>query len=326
MKEKLINEVIEEMMPHLNCQQIQKLTEALSSALCGKKITSIQDCVDCNPDLVNKFISAKRVEGLSEKSLSYYQRTIQTMLSGVDKQVQNISTEDLRGYFSSYQDKNKSSRVTIDNIRRILSTFFSWLEDENYILKSPIRRIHKIKSTTIVKEIYSDESLEKMRDNCSNLRDLALVDILASTGMRVGELVLLNKTDVDFVERECKVLGKGNKERIVYFDARTKIHLQEYLSSRSDKNEALFVGLNAPFNRISIEAVELRIRKLGLKVEIIKSHPHKFRRTLATKAIDKGMPIEQLQVLLGHKRIDTTLQYAMVNQANVKASHKKYIG
>lgn len=326
MKEKLINEVIEEMMPHLNCQQIQKLTEALSSALCGKKITSIQDCVDCNPDLVNKFISAKRVEGLSEKSLSYYQRTIQTMLSGVDKQVQNISTEDLRGYFSSYQDKNKSSRVTIDNIRRILSTFFSWLEDENYILKSPIRRIHKIKSTTIVKEIYSDESLEKMRDNCSNLRDLALVDILASTGMRVGELVLLNKTDVDFVERECKVLGKGNKERIVYFDARTKIHLQEYLSSRSDKNEALFVGLNAPFNRISIGAVELRIRKLGLKVEIIKSHPHKFRRTLATKAIDKGMPIEQLQVLLGHKRIDTTLQYAMVNQANVKASHKKYIG
>lgn len=326
MKEKLINEVIEEMMPHLNCQQIQKLTEALSSALCGKKITSIQDCVDCNPDLVNKFISAKRVEGLSEKSLSYYQRAIQTMLSGVDKQVQNISTEDLRGYFSSYQDKNKSSRVTIDNIRRILSTFFSWLEDENYILKSPIRRIHKIKSTTIVKEIYSDESLEKMRDNCSNLRDLALVDILASTGMRVGELVLLNKTDVDFVERECKVLGKGNKERIVYFDARTKIHLQEYLSSRSDKNEALFVGLNAPFNRISIGAVELRIRKLGLKVEIIKSHPHKFRRTLATKAIDKGMPIEQLQVLLGHKRIDTTLQYAMVNQANVKASHKKYIG
>ncbi len=326
MKEKLINEVIEEMMPHLNCQQIQKLTEALSSALCGKKIISIQDCVDCNPDLVNKFISAKRVEGLSEKSLSYYQRTIQTMLSGVDKQVQNISTEDLRGYFSSYQDKNKSSRVTIDNIRRILSTFFSWLEDENYILKSPIRRIHKIKSTTIVKEIYSDESLEKMRDNCSNLRDLALVDILASTGMRVGELVLLNKTDVDFVERECKVLGKGNKERIVYFDARTKIHLQEYLSSRSDKNEALFVGLNAPFNRISIGAVELRIRKLGLKVEIIKSHPHKFRRTLATKAIDKGMPIEQLQVLLGHKRIDTTLQYAMVNQANVKASHKKYIG
>lgn len=326
MKEKLINEVIEEMVPHLNCQQIQKLTEVLNLTLCGKKITPIQDDADCNPDLVNKFISAKRVEGLSEKSLHYYQRTIQTMLDAVGKQVQNISTEDLRDYLSSYQNKNKSSRVTIDNIRRILSTFFSWLEDENYIMKSPIRRIHKIKSTTIVKEIYSDESLEKMRDNCSNLRDLALIDILSSTGMRVGELVLLNKADVNFVERECKVLGKGNKERIVYFDARTKIHLQEYLESRSDTNEALFVGLNAPFNRMSIGAIELRIRKLGLKIEIKKSHPHKFRRTLATKAIDKGMPIEQLQVLLGHKRIDTTLQYAMVNQANVKASHKKYIG
>ncbi len=326
MKEKIINDVIQAMMPHLNCNQIKLLNDVLVASLCGKEIKNIVEDKMEEKKLVDSFISAKRVEGLSEKSLHYYQKTIETMNKQINKPIQEISTDDLRNYLSNYQDKNKSSRVTIDNIRRILSTYFSWVEDENYILKSPIRRIHKIKSATVVKEVYSDESLERMRDNCSSIRDLAMIDILASTGMRVGELVLLNKKDIDFQERECKVLGKGNKERIVYFDARTKIHLQEYLNVRKDDNEALFVTLNAPFNRITIGAIELRIRNLGKELEIDKAHPHKFRRTLATKAIDKGMPIEQLQVLLGHKRIDTTLQYAMVNQANVKASHKKYIG
>ena len=325
MKEKLINDVIQAMMPHLNCNQIKMLNDVLVSALCGKEVKNIiSDESEIN--LVDLFVSAKRVEGLSEKLLHYYKKTIDNMNKIINKSAQFITTDDLRRYLSDYQENNKSSKVTIDNIRRILSTYFSWLEDENYILKSPIRRIHKIKSATVVKEVYSDECLEKMRDNCSSIRDLAIVDILASTGMRVGELVLLNKEDVNFQERECKVLGKGNKERIVYFDARTKLHLQEYLNSRKDNNNALFVGLNAPFKRISIGAIELRIRELGKELDINKAHPHKFRRTLATKAIDKGMPIEQLQVLLGHKRIDTTLQYAMVNQANVKASHKKYIG
>lgn len=326
MKDELINDVIQAMMPHLNCNQIKLLNDVLVSSLCGKEIKSIVDDKIDDKKLVDLFIAAKRVEGLSEKSLHYYFKTIEAMNRQINKPIQDITTDDLRTYLSNYQDNNKSSRVTIDNIRRILSTYYSWLEDENYILKSPIRRIHKIKSATIVKEIYSDESLEKMRDNCSSIRDLAMIDILASTGMRVGELVLLNKKDINFYDRECKVLGKGNKERIVYFDARTKIHLQEYLDTRKDGNDALFVSLNAPFDRITIGAVELRIRNLGKELEIDKAHPHKFRRTLATKAIDKGMPIEQLQVLLGHKRIDTTLQYAMVNQANVKASHKRYIG
>lgn len=232
----------------------------------------------------------------------------------------------MRNYLTQYQEEHGSSRVTIDNIRRILSSFFSWLEDEDFIIKSPVRRIHKVKSASVIKETYSDESLELMRDNCDNLRDLALIDILASTGMRVGELVLLNKDDINFNERECVVFGKGDKERIVYFDARTKIHLQNYLNSRSDDNNALFVTLRKPFNRITIGGIETRIRKIGRKLDINKAHPHKFRRTLATKAIDKGMPIEQLQKLLGHQKIDTTLQYAMVKQSNVKIAHKKYIG
>ena len=216
--------------------------------------------------------------------------------------------------------------MTIDNIRRILSSFFSWLEDEDYILKSPVRRIHKVKTVTNIKETYTDEELEKMRDNCTELRDLAIIDMLASTGMRIGEMVLLNKADINFNERECVVFGKGDKERIVYFDARAKIHLQNYINSRTDDNPALFVTLRSPYERIKIGGIEVRLREMGKTLDIEKVHPHKFRRTLATMAIDKGMPIEQLQQLLGHKRIDTTLQYAMVKQSNVKLAHKKYIG
>ena len=248
------------------------------------------------------------------------------MVSSLGKSVRHILTEDLRTYLTEYQSKNQSSRVTIDNIRRILSSFFSWLEDEDYIVKSPVRRIHKVKTASNIKETYSDEDLEKMRDNCEEVRDLAMIDMLASTGMRVGEMVLLNRDDINFAERECVVFGKGDKERIVYFDARAKLHLQEYLDSRTDENPALFVTLRAPHERIQIGGIEHRLREMGKRLNISKVHPHKFRRTLATMAIDKGMPIEQLQRLLGHQRIDTTLQYAMVKQSNVKTAHRKYIG
>ena len=252
--------------------------------------------------------------------------TIDAMINAINKSVRHIQTEDLRFYLTQYQKKNQSSRVTIDNIRRILSSFFAWLEDEDHILKSPVRRIHKVKTGTNIKETYNDEELEKMRDNCTELRDLAIIDMLASTGMRIGEMVLLNRIDINFAERECVVFGKGDKERLVYFDARTKLHLQNYLDSRIDNNPALFVTIRAPYKRIQIGGIEVRLRKIGKMLGITKMHPHKFRRTLATMAIDKGMPIEQLQQLLGHKRIDTTLQYAMVKQSNVKIAHKKYIG
>ena len=276
--------------------------------------------------MLDSFITAKRIEGCSEKTLKYYRTTIENMIEAVGKSVRHIQTEDLRTYLTNYQQKNSPSRVTIDNIRRILSSFFSWLEDEDYIIKSPVRRIHKVKTATNVKETYTDEDLEKMRDNCVELRDLAIIDMLASTGMRIGEMVLLNKADIDFNERECVVFGKGDKERVVYFDARTKIHLRNYINSRTDENPALFVTLRSPFERIKIGGIETRLRKMGKELEIEKVHPHKFRRTLATMAIDKGMPIEHLQQLLGHKRIDTTLQYAMVKQSNVKQAHRKYIG
>ena len=211
-------------------------------------------------------------------------------------------------------------------MRRIFSSFFAWLEDEDYIAKSPVRRIHKVKTDSLVKEVLSDEQLEQLRDSCTTKRDLAIIDFLSSTGIRVGELVKLNREDIDFHERQCVVFGKGNKERIVYFNARTKLHLQQYLNGRTDDNPALFVSLHSPHTRLTISGIEMRIRKLGHTLSMPKVHPHKFRRTLATMAIDKGMPIEQVQRLLGHVRIDTTLHYAIVNQNNVKLAHKKYLG
>ena len=328
MKEKIISEIIREMISSLNNEQLSKLKTTLEIYLYNVSIEAKQeaDTEKKEVDYLEVFLSAKRIEGCSEKTLIYYKNTIQQMLDSIGKSVCTIVTEDLRTYLAEYQKEKQSSKVTIDNIRRIFSSFFAWLEDEDYIIKSPVRRIHRIKAASTIKETYTDEQLESMRDNCDNPRDLALIDILASTGMRVGELVLLNRDDISFDERECIVFGKGDKERMVYFDARTKIHLQNYLDSRTDNNEALFVSLKAPYNRMKIGGIELRLREMGKRLNIDKVHPHKFRRTLATVAIDKGMPIEQLQKLLGHQRIDTTLQYAMVKQSNVKIAHRKYIG
>lgn len=331
MKEKIIMEIEQGMLSCLDNQQREQLHRVLS--ICFNDVEIICDSnraaekeKQSNKSLVESFISAKRIEGCSEKSLAYYKSTIDKMLNSINKGIMHITTDDLRNYLTDYQTTKKLSKVTIDNIRRIVSTFFAWLEDEDYIIKSPARRIHKVKSTKTIKETYSDESLELMRDSCLELRDLAMIDLLASTGMRVGEMVLLNREDIDFNERECVVLGKGNKERIVYFDARTKIHLKNYLDSRKDSNPALFVTLRKPYNRLKIGGIEVRLRELGKQLGINKVHPHKFRRTLATMAIDKGMPVEQLQRLLGHQRIDTTMQYAMVKQSNVKLAHRKYIG
>lgn len=327
MKQNLIADIVQGMLPYLNNAQSKRLQEVLQSALVNYEITAdTGEPKENEQDFVELFLSAKRIEGCSEKSLKYYRSTITAMLTTLDKSVKYIVTDDVRGYLTEYQQKSGLSKVTIDNIRRILSSFFSWLEDEDYILKNPVRRIHKVKTGTNIKETYSDEALELMRDNCTELRDLAMIDMLASTGMRVGEMVLLNRNDIDFNERECIVFGKGSKERVVYFDARTKIHLQNYLDSRSDNNEALFVSLKSPYERLQIGGIETRLREFGKQLGLHKVHPHKFRRTLATMAIDKGMPIEQLQQLLGHRKIDTTLQYAMVKQSNVKIAHRKYIG
>ena len=330
MKENIIQAIVAKMQRDLDCRQMAQLKAVLTSELHNVEIIEKEECVyqqtQENEQFLNSFISAKKIEGCSDKTLAYYRNTIERLLVTLSMAICHITTSDIRTYLSNYQEEHQSSKVTIDNMRRIFSSFFAWLEDEDYIAKSPVRRIHKVKTDSLVKEVLSDEQLEQLRDSCTNKRDLAIIDFLSSTGIRVGELVKLNREDIDFHERQCVVFGKGNKERVVYFNARTKLHLQQYLNGRTDDNPALFVSLHSPHTRLTISGVEVRIRKLGHTLSMPKVHPHKFRRTLATMAIDKGMPIEQVQRLLGHVRIDTTLHYAIVNQNNVKLAHKKYLG
>ena len=320
--EDAIKYILVDMDEYLTANQSQKLQRVLISRLTDQ--TKPVGIVS-NSNYLAMFLNAKMIEGCSERTLAYYKTTVEKLLDGIADPIRKVTTDDIREYLASYQSLNDCSKTTIDNIRRNISSFFTWLEEEDYIIKSPMRRIHKIKTTKTVKEVISDEEIEKMRDKCKNLRDLAIIDLLYSTGMRIGELVRLNIDDIDFEERECIVFGKGDKERRVYFDAKTKIHLMGYINSRSDDNPALFVTLDAPCDRLKISGVEIRLRRLGRELGINRVHPHKFRRTMATRAIDKGMPVEQVQKLLGHSEIDTTMRYAIVNQTNVKVAHRKFI-
>lgn len=322
MEEKLVT-ILNEMSEYLSVAQMKKLQEVLLKTL--SENTAAKTDIK-NDEYMKLFLDAKRIEGCSERTIRYYRDTIVHFLSRVTTPIRRVTTDEIRSFLVGYQQINDCSKVTVDNVRRNISSFFSWLEEEDYILKSPMRRIHKIRTKTPVKEIISDESIEKIRDGCCELRDLAMIDLLYSTGIRVGELVNLNISNVDFDLRECIVYGKGDKERRVYFDAKAKLHLQEYLHSRTDDNPALFVSLDAPHDRLKISGVEIRLRELGKRLDLKKIHPHKFRRTMATRAIDKGMPIEQVQKILGHSQIDTTMQYAIVNQNNVRVSHQRYIG
>ena len=331
-KEEMILTITNEMANSLTNYQLELLKNILIIHFKNIEITVLTDDLkkkeerNTNETYINTFLSAKEIEGCSKRTIKYYKENIEHLIFNLDKPIKKITTEEIRKYLSEYKDNNNCSSVTIDNIRRIFSSFFAWLEDEDYIIKSPVRRIHKVKTATKVKETFTDENIEKMRDECKFIRNLVIVELLYSTGIRVGELVNLNISDINFEDRSCIVQGKGNKQREVYFDARTKLHLSQYLEYRNDDNNALFVSKNKPHQRLSISGVELIVRKIGFETNINKVHPHKFRRTLATVAIDKGMPIEQVQQLLGHVKIETTMQYALVNQNNVKISHRKYIG
>lgn len=331
MQNDIILKITNDMKDNLTDYQLNKLKESLiinfkdvEFVIKTDEIKKIEELEE-NKKLIDLFLSSKKIEGCSNRTIKYYEEIINKFISEFDKSIKNIDTDNIRQYLSEYKELSNCSSITIDNLRRVLSSFFSWLEDEDYIIKSPVRRIHKIKTATIVKETLTDENIEKLRDECENIRDLCLIELLISTGMRVGEIVNLNKNDINFEERSCIVLGKGNKQREVYFDAKTKLHLQNYLSKREDINKALFVSMRKPHQRLSISGIELIVRNIGLNSKINNVHPHKFRRTLATMAIDKGMPIEQVQKLLGHVKIETTMHYAMVNQSNVKLSHRRYI-
>ena len=316
-----INSILSIMSATLDNEQLGILHAALVKVLAPEEQCSIRE----NDELLASFLAAKGVEGCSPKTIEYYQLVISMALEEIGKPLLRVTTSDLRSYLSSYQELRGSSAVTINNMRRVLSSFFSWLEDEGILLKSPMRRIKPIKTPAKVKPTYTDEQVEKMREATSCIRDLAIIDLLTTTGIRVSELVGLNRSDFDIEKRECIVVGKGNKERTVYFDDRAKMHLVAYFDTREDELPAAFISRSDHSKRLGKDGVEKVIHVIGTRAGVEDAHPHKFRRTLATKAIGKGMPIEQVQHLLGHQRIDTTLHYAMVDEVNVKMSHRRFI-
>lgn len=323
MKQEEANVILHKMSKVIDNTQMVRLNAILEEILTE---TRLDADLKSSEEILEIFLSSKRLEGRSQKTLDLYRFTIEKMLEQINKNICLLTTADIRDYLSWYQTEHNVSKATVDGIRRNLSSLFHWLEDEDYIFESPLRRIHKIKITKKVKEPYSDEDFERLRDGCKYLRDLTILEFLFSTGMRIGEMVKLNRDDINFDERECIVLGKGDKERTTYFDARTKLHLKEYLASRDDDNPALFVSIRKPATRITEGGMEIMMRRLGIRTNVNKCHPHRFRRSCASTALEKGMPLEQVQLMLGHSNISTTLLYTVIKDSTVKNSHRKYLG
>lgn len=275
--------------------------------------------------VLRDFLLAKKLEGCSNNTIKLYYDCIYPFIATINKEIPQINTSDIRSYLNMYHESHDIQKATMDNMRRIFSSFFEWLSIEDYTMKNPVKKIKRIKVDKTIKKPFTDEDIVKLRDATLNLRDLTIVDLLYSSGVRVSELCSLNTDDINLVNKEGIVFGKGAKERIIYFDARTKVHIQHYLASRIDDNPALFVALKYPFKRLKKSGVEVMIRDCGFRAGVDNAHPHRFRRTFATNLINKGVPIEQVQRLLGHTKIDTTLIYAQVNQDMVKINHERYV-
>ncbi|HAU85276.1 MAG TPA: integrase [Lachnospiraceae bacterium] len=274
--------------------------------------------------LLKTYIISKKFEGCSINTLIGYYDCITKYMRTIDKPILQTSSSDIRKYLIMYQASNHVTNRTLDNLRSILSSFYNWLEDEGYILKSPVKRIKKVKYDKIIKQPFSNDEIEAIRDACKTPRDIALMDFLYSTGCRVSEVSMLDIGDIDFGQRQVVVFGKGHKERIVYFDSRTKRHLINYLKTRTDSNPALFITQKYPFKRLERSGIEYICKCIGEIANVKGVHPHRFRRTLATNLIYKGVPIEQVKVILGHSKIDTTLLYSTVDQESVKINHTKF--
>lgn len=275
-------------------------------------------------ELLKEFLMTKKIEGCTITTIKDYHDRILKLIDWTTKDVRELTAKDLRDYLYEYQELNKVKQGTLDTMRLILSSFYQFLENEEYITKNPVRKIHKIRSEDIVRPAFTDEELELIRKDAKCIRDLAIIDLLYSSGIRISECVSLNIRDVNFNDREFIVYGKGGKERICYFNARTKIEIIDYLQTREDREPALFVSKHYPHNRLKRGGVRHMLKDIETRTGIPDIHPHRFRRTLATNLLDKGMTLEQVQRILGHKKIETTLIYANINQTMTKINHQKY--
>lgn len=329
MKDKLREEILQKMRTELSNEQLDKLEAVLDIVLYRYKVTQdtneliVRD--NANDKLLQRFLSTKLIEGKSKKTVSRYRLILKIMIDYFGKSVKEINTDDLRYYLARYQQDRYVCNNTLDGMRRIFSSFFTWLNDEGYIIRNPTRMLKKIKVERIIRKPLSDEEREKLRCACKEERDLSIIEFLYSTGVRVSEMIGLNRDNIRFLERETVVLGKGSKERMVYLNASACLHLKRYLDTRNDKNPALFVSMNSPHKRLTVSGIEAILKELGKRAGIKKVHPHRYRRTAATNALNRGMPLQEVSMMLGHSKVETTMIYCAVEQESVKFNHKKYL-
>lgn len=330
MNEKAINELLNRLMGTIPDEYLQIIKDQvliwLNNYDITKKETSLQNRADDLCRELQDFVIAKKVEGMSNGTIKLYYRSISHFLFYVNKPVEDITTGDILAFLHSYQATRKVKDITLDNTRIHISAFYNWLVNSDYIDKNPCKKIKPIKHEKNTRHPLTAVQMEKLRNSCTNLRDKAIIEFLYATACRVGELVIIKKSDVDFDRKEVHLFGKGKKHRLSYLNARAIVALQAYLTSREDDSDYLFVGLRRPHEQLSTRSVELLLKKYGQKAGIdAKCTPHVIRHTTATDAINKGMPVEQLQKLLGHEQIETSLHYAKVSSDIVKLDHQKYI-
>lgn len=325
MEERFRAELLNRMAIILSAEQIEILDNVLTSMLCKYAVEEVKNEIVSydggNDKMINQFMASMRLEGKSEATLEQYHRAIIALLDDVGKKISDITTNDIRYHLAMYQKNRSVSKVTIDNKRRYLSAFFTWLTTEEYIPKNPMLRIKKVKQDKKIKKPFSDKELERIREAAKSKRDKAIVEFLLSTGCRVSEVVNLDLEHINFAKNECIVMGKGNKERKVYISEKSMYYLTEYISSRTDMNPSLFV--NKRGKRLKKQGIEDMLKKIGKSAGVNKVHPHRFRRTFATNALNKGMPIQHVQRLMGHKSLDTTMIYCTLDDDSIKLEHKK---
>ena len=313
----------------LSNEQLQKLENVMAIEFHGVEVK--EECTDLITSerhwekILRTFLASKRIENCAEGTLERYNECVTKLVLTLNKRLQDITTNDIRYYLAMYQETRKISMSYLDTIRRYLNSFFAWVSDECYIYKNPMRRLKKIKVPQKIKKPFTQAEMEHLRCSAKTKRDIAIMEFLYSTAARIGEVVQLDRRDIDWNKNEVIIYGeKGKKERKVYLTEECAYHLRKYLLSRNDTNPALFVGNKQPYTRLGKQAIQSMLRILGEKTDI-HAHPHKFRRTLLTDAGNRGIPLQEIQMYAGHQKPDTTMMYVTVSEENVRASFRRYI-
>ena len=325
---KIVDQVLES-LPELSADIRDKIERTLLTSLQNYEVqercTEVAIHDNTNMGLVRKFIATKKLEGKSERTLRRYQPELEKLVYFLDKKLYEVSSYDLRLYLSLYKEQRKISNRTLENMRKTISTFFGWLHDEGVITQNPARAVKQIKYDKIVRKPFSAVDREKLKNACCQLRDLALTEFLYASGLRVSEVISLDRSSIDFITREATVIGKGGKERRFYLSEVCAEYLRQYLNSRCDDNAALFVGTKSPYRRLTKEGVEYIVKDLGKKAGVSNVHPHRFRRTLATDLVRKGVPIQDVAQILGHSDLRTTQVYVALDQSTVKYHYSQAV-